>query len=72
MAFAATGHFDEAVVLQKETIIVFEHNGGEQRKPFLERNLALYEQRKPTHEGWAADDPVFQPRSPAARLAKAS
>jgi cytochrome c-type biogenesis protein CcmH/NrfG len=70
MAFAETGHFDQAVVLQRETIIVFDHNGGERRKPFLQRNLALYEQHKATREGWPADDPLFQPRSPAARLAK--
>jgi cytochrome c-type biogenesis protein CcmH/NrfG len=72
MAMAETGGFEQAVVLQKETIIVFEHTGGQGKKPFLQKNLARYEQRKPTREGWAADDPVFQPRSPAARLAKAS
>ncbi len=70
MALAETGHFDQAVVLQRETIIVFEHTGGEGRKPFLQRNLALYEQHKAAREGWPSDDPVFQPRSPAARLAK--
>jgi predicted Zn-dependent protease len=70
MALAATGAFDQAVVLQRETIIVFEHTGGEARKPFLQKNLARYEQRQPAREGWAADDPMFQPRSPAARLAK--
>ena len=70
MALAETGGFEQAVVLQKETIIVFEHAGGEQRKPFLQRNLARYEQRKPPREGWAADDPMLQPRSPAAQLAK--
>jgi tetratricopeptide (TPR) repeat protein len=71
MALAETGSYEQAVILQKETLIVFEHRGGEARKPFLQKNLALYEQRKPAREGWAADDPVFQPRSPAARLAKA-
>jgi cytochrome c-type biogenesis protein CcmH/NrfG len=71
MALAETGSFEQAVVLQRETIIVFEHTGGERRKPFLQTNLARYEQRKPAREGWAADDPVFQPRSPAAQLAKA-
>ena len=70
MAFAETGNFEQAVVLQRETIIVLEHTVGEARKPFLQKNLALYEQRKPAREGWAPDDPVFQPRSPAARLAK--
>ena len=71
MAMAETGGFEQAVVLQRETIIVFEHTGGESRKSFLKRNLARYEQHKPAREGWAADDPVFQPRSPAAQLAKA-
>jgi tetratricopeptide (TPR) repeat protein len=70
MALAETGAFDQAVVLQRETIIVFEHTGGEARRPFLQKNLARYEQRQPAREGWAADDPMFQPRSPAARLAK--
>ena len=72
MALAETGRFDQAAVLQRETIIVFEHTrGGAQNKPFLERNLAQYLQRKATRQGWAADDPVFRPRSPAAQLAKA-
>lgn len=70
MALAETGGFDQAVVLQRETIIVFEHTGGEALKPFLQMNLARYEQRKPAREAWAANDPLFQPRSPAARLAR--
>jgi tetratricopeptide (TPR) repeat protein len=72
MAMAETGGFDQAVVLQKETIIVFEHTGGEAREPFLQKNLARYERHQPCRQGWAADDPLFQPRSPAARLAKAT
>jgi tetratricopeptide (TPR) repeat protein len=72
MAMAETGGFEQAVVLQKETIIVLEHkDGGGTSKPFLQKNLALYQQHKPAREAWPADDPVFQPRSPAARLAKA-
>jgi tetratricopeptide (TPR) repeat protein len=71
MALAETGGFEQAAVLQRETIIVLEHTGGEQKKPFLQKNLARYQQRQPAREGWAADDPVFQPRSPAAQLAKA-
>jgi tetratricopeptide (TPR) repeat protein len=71
MALAETGGFEQAVVLQKETIIVFEHTGGEARKPFLQKNLALYEHHQPAREGWPADDPVFQPRSPAAQLVRA-
>ncbi len=72
MAMAETGHFEQAAVLQRETIVVFEHRGGEASKPFLQSNLARYEQRKPAREGWAPDDPAFNPRSPAARLAKAA
>jgi tetratricopeptide (TPR) repeat protein len=72
MALAETGGFPQAVVLQRETIIVFEHTDKQALKPFLQKNLALYQQRKPAREGWAADDPVFQPRSPAARLVKAT
>lgn len=71
MALAETGGFDQAVVLQKETIIVLEHTGGEAKKPFLEKNLSLYEKHKAAREGWAPDDPALQPRSPAAQLAKA-
>jgi len=70
MALAETGNFSQAALLQRETIIVFEHNGGARKKPFLERNLALYEQSKPARQGWAPEDPVFHPRSPAAQLAK--
>jgi tetratricopeptide (TPR) repeat protein len=72
MALAELGRFDQAVVLQRETIIVFTRMGATLRKPFLDNNLAQYEQRKPTRQGWAADDPVFRPRSPAAQLAKAT
>jgi tetratricopeptide (TPR) repeat protein len=71
MALAETGDFKQAVGLQRETIIVSEHTAGESEKSFLQKNLARYEQRKPSREGWAADDPVFQPRSPAARLVEA-
>jgi tetratricopeptide (TPR) repeat protein len=71
MALAETGDFEQAAGLQRETIIVSERMVGESGKSFLQKNLARYEQRKPSREGWAADDPVFQPRSPAAQLAKA-
>jgi tetratricopeptide (TPR) repeat protein len=69
MALAEAGHFDEATKLQRETIIAFERSKAEGSKPFMARNLALYERRQPSREGWPADDPIFQPRSPAARLA---
>jgi tetratricopeptide (TPR) repeat protein len=71
MALAATGDFKQAAVLQRETIIVSEHKLSESEKSFLQENLARYEQRKLARAGWAADDPVFQPRSPAAQLVKA-
>ena len=66
MAMARTGDFEHAVKLQQETIIAYERMGVPQMKPFLERNLAAYRQNKPSREPWARDDPVFQPRSPAA------
>jgi tetratricopeptide (TPR) repeat protein len=66
MAMARTGDFEHAVKLQQETIIAYERMGVPQMKPFLERNLAAYRQNKPSREPWARDDPIFQPRSPAA------
>ena len=69
MAMAETGNFDEATKLQKETIIAFERSKAAGSQPFMARTLALYERRKPSREGWPADDPSFRPRSPAARLA---
>src|SRR5262249_49381843 len=68
MAFAETGRYDQAVVLQRETIIVLERTGGERRKPFLQRNLALYEQHKPTPGGGSAERRASSPRSPAVGL----
>jgi tetratricopeptide (TPR) repeat protein len=69
MAMAETGNFDEAKKLQAETIIAFERSKAEGSRPLMARNLARYQQRQPAREGWPADDPMFQPRSPAARLA---
>ena len=67
MAFAETGNFTEAVKLQQETIIGYERSGTPVDKAFLARNLALYQRQQPARQGWSFDDPVFQPRSPAAR-----
>jgi tetratricopeptide (TPR) repeat protein len=67
MAFAETGNFAEAVKLQQETIIGYERSGTPVDKSFLERNRALYQRHEPARQGWSIDDPVFQPRSPAAR-----
>jgi len=72
MALAETGDFKQAVSLQRETIIVSENTVGESEKSFLKKNLTLFEQRKPSREGWAPDDPVFQPRSPTAQLVNAA
>ena len=69
MAFAEAGRFDQAVALQKQVILAAERSDG-RGLPFLQRTLALYEQHKATREGWPADDPLFQPRSPATRLAR--
>jgi tetratricopeptide (TPR) repeat protein len=66
MAFAETGNFTEAVKLQQETIIGYERSNTPVDKSFLARNLLLYQRHQPSREGWPADDPSFQPRSPAA------
>jgi tetratricopeptide (TPR) repeat protein len=70
MALAETGQYEHAASLQKEVIVVTERMGNRRRTPFLERNLALYRERKPAREGWAQDDPLFAPRRPAVQLAK--
>jgi len=70
MALAETGRFNEAIVLQRETITVLAHTGREYQKPFLEANLALYTSHKPSRAGWPPDDPLLMPRSPATRLAR--
>jgi len=36
---------------------------------YLQRNLAHYQRREPSREGWPPDDPIFQPRAPAVRIA---
>jgi hypothetical protein len=72
MALAETGNFEEAIKLQRETIIAVERSGAAIPKSFLERNLALYQLRRPTREGWPGDDPSFQPRSPAVARVTAS
>ena len=66
MAMARTGDFEHAVKLQQETIVAYERMGVAQMRPYLERNLAAYRQQRPSSEPWARDDPIFQPRSPAA------
>jgi tetratricopeptide (TPR) repeat protein len=66
MALAASGRFAEAVTLQQETIIAFERSGAPVSKQFLVGNLARYRRHLRASNGWAADDPLFAPRSPAA------
>lgn len=72
MALAETGQFDQAASLQREVIVVTERMGDRRKMPFLERNLALYRERKPAREAWASDDPLFMPRRPAVQLARKS
>jgi tetratricopeptide (TPR) repeat protein len=72
MAFAETGNFTEAVKLQQETIIGYERSGTPVDTAFLARNLALYRRHEPARQGWSVDDPVFQPRSPAATPVRSS
>ena len=68
MALAETGRFTDAVSLQQETIIAYQRSKADVSKPFLERNLASYQRREAAREAWPADDPLFRPRAPAARL----
>ena len=67
MALAETGNFTEAVKLQQETLIAYERSKLPVFRPALERNLERYRRGQPVREGWAAEDPIFQPRSPAAQ-----
>ena len=70
MALAESGRFDDAVKMQQEALAEFTRAGVAFALPLLEKNLALYRARKPTREGWSFDDPIFQPRSGAARVTK--
>ena len=73
MALAENGRFAEAVKLQQETIIGYQRSKTPVDESFLETNLRLYQAGRPARRGWPAQDPVFQPRSPAAaRVATAS
>jgi tetratricopeptide (TPR) repeat protein len=67
MALAETGNFAEAVKLQQETLIAYERSGAPVYRPALERNLERYRRGQPARAGWAPEDPIFQPRSPAAQ-----
>jgi len=68
MALAETGDFASAVRLQQEALAAMRKSGAVGADPFMTRNLARYQERKPSREGWSADDPMVLPRSPAARL----
>lgn len=67
MALAENGNFTEAVKLQQETMIAYERSKLPVFRPALERNLERYKHGEPVREGWAPEDPIFQPRSPAAQ-----
>jgi Tfp pilus assembly protein PilF len=67
MALAETGRFSEAAKLQQETLIAYERSKLPVFRPALERNLERYKRNEPAREGWAPEDPIFQPRSPAAQ-----
>ena len=67
MALAENGRFDEAIKLQQETLIAYERSKLPVFRPALERNLERYQRREPVREGWPPQDPIFQPRSPAAQ-----
>ncbi len=63
MALAETGDFKGAVQVQQQVIAAVARGGV--TPPFLQENLTRYEQRRPARAAWAADDPIFRPRSPA-------
>ena len=70
MALAASGDFERAIKLQRETVIAYERMGAPAMKPFLEQNLASYEDHKLAREPWGADDPIYKPRSPGVQLVR--
>jgi tetratricopeptide (TPR) repeat protein len=70
MALAEIGDFTAAIKMLREAQATAKQEGTTTMEPFIAKNLALYARRMPTREGWAADDPLLQPRSPATRLAK--
>ena len=65
MALAETGDFAAAVQLQQQITEAYRHSGPVQRLPFADANLARYRLHQPPRQPWPADDPIFQPRSPA-------
>jgi tetratricopeptide (TPR) repeat protein len=69
MAFAESEYFTEAVKLQQQIITGYERSGMPADKSFLAQNLAAYLRHQPVRKGWSTEDPVFQPRSPAAARA---
>jgi len=69
MALAETGNFRDAVKMQQDAIDALRRQGATiSPDGILVQNLALYAHHKPSRLGWSADDALFQPRSPAAKL----
>ena len=65
MALAETGDFNGALQMQQQIIAAYQRSGLTPRLAFLESNLARYRARQAARLPWPADDPIFQPRSPA-------
>ena len=65
MALAETGDFNGALQMQQQIIAAYQRSGLTPRLAFLESNLARYRARQAARLSWPADDPIFQPRSPA-------
>jgi tetratricopeptide (TPR) repeat protein len=68
MALAESGDFPGAIRLQTEVLNNLKNKGPDSIQDFVQGNLAQYRAHKASREGWSAQDPFFQPRSPAARL----
>jgi tetratricopeptide (TPR) repeat protein len=64
MALAETGDFSAAVVVQRAVVAEAGRTGLAADGRRMTRNLRLYEQRRPSREPWAADDPIHAPGPP--------
>lgn len=62
MAFAASGQFDDAVMLQQQIIDAAPGGGTELNLQWMQANLDRYKRHELCPAPWPDDDPVFHPR----------
>ena len=62
MAFAASGQFDDAVMLQQQIVDAAPRAGTGLNLQWLQANLDRYKRHEPCPAPWPDDDPVFHPR----------